>query len=115
MSSTACKRCDGSTSKLHLVKPLPLPTPLATRLAVPPVPGAPPRVLPLLAMPEAALPLVDPPRPGTVVCLDLVADGGMEYLLAVLLLAGGFSTNEVSVVMNVASVSAAVRSRKGES
>jgi len=51
--------------------------------------------------------------------LELAADGGAEYLLAGLLLVGGFSTNVVSVVRNVASVSAEApptgRSREGES
>jgi len=50
-------------------------------------------------------------------CRALDADGWTEeYLLVVLILVGGFSTNEVSVVRKVASVvSAPARSRKGES
>ena len=50
------------------------------------------------------------------VCLELAAEGGAEYLLAGLLLVGGCSTKLVSVVRNVASVSGgALRSRKGDS
>jgi hypothetical protein len=46
-----------------------------------------------------------------------MADGGAEYFVDGLELVGGFSTNEVSVVMKVASASPpgpGVRSRKGE-
>ena len=50
------------------------------------------------------------------VCRELVAEGGAEYLLGGLLLVGGFSTKEVSVVRKVASVSGgALRSRYGDS
>ena len=96
----------------HLPTPLPLvplPIPLPP-LAVPAVPPLPPRAIPL-----PPLPLVAVPRPGVPVCLELVAEGGAEYLLAGLLLVGGFSTNDVSVVRKVASGSAVLRSRNGES
>lgn len=61
----------------------------------------------------ALLPLAPAvPRPVPVVCRELDAEGGAEYLLEGLLLVGGFSTNEVSVVKKVASASGgALRSR----
>lgn len=99
----------------HLNVPLPLvPVPRATLLC----PAAPPLVLPPFPIPDPArLPLVFAlPRPGAMLCLELAAEGGAEYLLAGLLLVGGFSTKDVSVVRNVASVSGgALRSRYGDS
>lgn len=99
-----------SCNLLHLY-PLALP-------AVPPLPiPVPPLVLPPLELPDlptplATLPLV-PPLLGRPDCLAL---GGAEYLLEALELVGGFSTKDVSVVMNVASASPppCERSRKGE-
>ena len=96
----------------YLMTPLPLAIPLPTPL--PALLAAVPLALPPLPIPLPALPLAAAPRPGAMDCLELVAEGGAEYLLAGLPLVGGFSTNDVSVVRNVASGSVVVRSRKGE-
>lgn len=96
------------------------PRPLGTPRAIPlPLPAAPPLV-PLVLDPRAIplpparlLPVV--PRPAAAP-LEVAVEGGTElYLLLGLLLVGGFITNEVSVVRNVASVSGgAVRCGKDE-
>lgn len=68
--------------------------PLAT--PGPPRPATPPRPIPLPPRPRG------PPR--TELCLPESTEGGtLLYLLAGFELVGGFSTNEVSVVKNVAS------------
>ena len=89
--------------KCHLFSPRPLGTPLPTPLPALADPGTPPLVLVFLAIPDPAAPLAPDPRPGAVLCRDPRADGGAEYLLGGLLLVGGFSTKDVSVVRNVAS------------
>lgn len=66
-------------------------------------------------MPDPAAPRTEDPLLGAVVDLEVFAEAGAEYLLAGFTLVGGFSTNDVSVVRNVASWSAGVRSLKGES
>ena len=101
---------------VHLVPPRPLGTPLPIPLPALGTPEPPPLILVLRAMPELAVPLVvAPPLPGAIVCREPLAEGGPEYLLAGLLLVGGFSTNDVSVVKKVASSAAGMRSRNGES
>ena len=109
------------TTLIYLI-PLPLPTtpPLPTPLPALPVPvAAPPLATPPLPIPLPTLPILPLPpalpRPGIEDCLD---PGGAEYLLTGFTLVGGFSTNEVSVVRNVASISSPlpppILSRKGE-
>ena len=82
----------------HLTLPLPLPTPLPLATLLAPLA---PLVLPAPGTPLPR-PTPRPPRPGVVLGRDA---GVAEYLLAGLLLVGGFSTKLVSVVKNVASTS----------
>lgn len=102
----------------HRTPPLPLPLPNPVPLPTP-LPGLPPLLPMPRPMPLPALPLpAVPPRPAPIMADCLPPEGGAEYLLAGLILVGGLSTNDVSVVKNVASVSTLPppvgRSRKGD-
>jgi hypothetical protein len=90
--------------RVPAVVPLPLPTPLATPPLAPLAePVIPPRAIPL---PLAPLPAVEADAPPLVLPLaGVLADGTLLYLLGGLDVVGGCSTNDVSVVRKVASMS----------